>query len=279
MTGGRVARVGAILFGVLLLFLLFSYLLFPTERIDSIINQTLARQGVTLAPAVHKTMLPGLAWDKLLLSSEQGPLFASDRLQIRLHLLPLLTGRVVVGASASIGGGELDLRTGVTGKTALELSADGIPLAGIPFFKSVMGAKTMGGIFWSRGTLLRSVQGISGDVKLEIKQLEFSGIKLGDFPLPDAANMKAQGIVRVTNGRARVESFTLESDGLYMRLSGDLPVENIGGTPLSMKLEIMPKAELLEKQKLVFLMLTKFMVSPGVYNVPVSGTLLKPVIR
>ncbi len=278
MTGARVARGGAVLVGVLLLFLLFSYLLFPTERIDGIIGQTLSRQGLTLAPAVRKTLLPGLAWDKLLVSSEQGPLFASDRLQIRFLFLPLLTGRAVIETSATIGAGELDIRTGLTGKTALDLSADGVPLAGVPFFKSVMGAK-MAGTLWSRGKLLRSAKGINGDVKLEIKQLEFSGIKLGDFPLPDATNMKAQGMVRLTNGRARVESFTLESDGLYMRLSGDIPVDGIAETQLNMMLEIMPKAELLDKQKLVFLMLAKFMVSPGVYNVPVRGTLLKPVIR
>ena len=278
MTGARVARGGVVLVGVLLLFLLFSYLLFPTERIDSIIGQTLSRQGLTVAPTVRKTLLPGLAWDKLLLSSEQGPLFASDHLQIRFLLLPLLTGRAELDTTASIGGGAMEIRAGLTGKTALEVAADGVPLAEIPFFKSVMGAK-MGGTLWSRGTLLRSTKGSSGDVKLEIKQLEFSGVKLGNFPLPDATNMKAQGIVRLTNGRARVESFTLESDGLYMRLSGDIPVDHIAETQLNMMLEIMPKAELLEKQKLVFLMLAKFMVSPGVYNVPVSGTLLKPVIR
>ena len=64
-----------------------------------------------------------------------------------------------------------------------------------------------------------------------------------------------------------------------MRLSGDLPSgTNAGVTPLAMSLEIMPKPEFLEKQKLVFLLLTKFMVSPGVYKVPIRGTLLKPEI-
>jgi hypothetical protein len=43
-------------------------------------------------------------------------------------------------------------------------------------------------------------------------------------------------------------------------------------------LEIMPKPDFLEKQKLVFLLLAKFTASPGVYRVPIKGTLLKPEI-
>ena len=86
-------------------------------------------------------------------------------------------------------------------------------------------------------------------------------------------------MVRVVDGKARLESFTLEGDGVYMRLSGDIPSDaNAAATPLNMSLEIMPKPEFLEKQKLVFLLLAKFMASPGVYRVPIKGTLLKPEI-
>jgi len=113
-----------------------------------------------------------------------------------------------------------------------------------------------------------------------VKQLEYSGVRLGSVPLPDAANLKAQGMVKVTDGKARLESFTLEGDGIYMRLSGDLPSgANAGTAPLNMSLEIMPKPDFMEKQKLVFLLLAKFMTSPGVYTVPIRGTLLKPQIQ
>lgn len=258
--------------------MLFSYLLFPTSRIDAAVAQVLARQGLTLAPAVHKTLLPGLAWDNLLLSSDQGQLLSCERLQVRALLLPLLLGRAVVSGGAVIGNGHLDVSYALNGKEALNLAADGIPLSGIPFFKSVLGAKA-GGSLWSRGTLLRGAKGLSGDLKLEVKQLEYSGVKLGAFPLPDAANLKTQGMIRVSDGKARLESFTLEGDGIYMRLSGDLPSgANAAVTPLNMSLEIMPRPEFLERQKLVFMLLIKFMTSPGVYSVPIRGTLLKPQI-
>ena len=278
MRFNRLMKGAGVLAGVLFLFLLFSYLLFPAARIDSIIGHQLSQQGLTLTPPVRKTLLPGLAWHKLRLSSEKGELLRCEKLQIRGLLLPLLIGRAVVAGDAVIGTGELNLRYALNGKAALNLAADNVPLAEIPFFQSVLGAKAAGSL-WSRGELQRSAKGLAGDIKLEIKQLEFSGIKLGAFPLPDAANMKAQGMVRVTDGKARLESFTLESDGLYMRLSGELPTgASAAVTPLNLLLEIMPKAEFLEKQKLVFMLLAKFSVSPGVYNVPIKGTLLKPVI-
>ncbi len=213
-----------------------------------------------------------------MLSSESGPLLGCERLQIRPLLLPLLAGKAVVSGGLTIGKGQMDVRYALNGTAALNLDADGIALADIPFFKSVLGAKAAG-ILWSKGSLQRNAKGLNGDLKLEIKQLEFSGVKLGAFPLPDAANLKTQGMIRVSDSKARLESFTLEGNGIYMRLSGDIPSgANAGITPLNMSMEIMPKPEFLEKQKLVFMLLARFMTSPGVYTVPIRGTLLKPQI-
>ncbi len=278
MRAAPLIRGAAITAAVLVLFVSFSYLFFPGAKIDAILGEALSRQGLTLTPAVHKTFLPGLAWDNALLSSEQGPLLSCRYLQVRALLLPLLTGKAVIAGEVAIGPGHLEVKYALNGKTALNLDADGIALADIPFFKSVLGAKTAGTL-WSKGSLQRGAKGVSGDLKLEIKQLEFSGVKLGAFPLPDVNNLKTQGMVRVTDGRARLESFTLEGDGVYMRLSGDIPSgSDAAVTPLNMTLQIMPKPDFLEKQKLVFLLLAKFMSAPGIYTVPIRGTLLKPSI-
>lgn len=274
----QLIRGAVITAAVVVLFVLFSYLLFPTAKIDAIFAQTLSQQGLTLTPPVHKTFLPGLAWDNMLLSSDQGPLLSCRRLQVRALLLPLVTGRAVVAGELTIGSGHLNTRYALNGKDALDIAAEGISLADIPFFKSVLGAKAAG-ILWSQGNLLRGAKGLSGDLKLEIKQLEFSGVKLGAFPLPDVTNLKTQGMVKITDGRARLESFTLEGDGVYMRLSGDIPTgANAAVTPLNMSLQIMPKPEFLDKQKLVFMLLGRFMTAPGIYTVPIRGTLLKPLV-
>jgi hypothetical protein len=63
-----------------------------------------------------------------------------------------------------------------------------------------------------------------------------------------------------------------------MRLSGDIPNGDVFNAPLNLILEIMPQPEYWERQKLVFLLLSKFMVSPGNFRIPIRGTLLKPVV-
>lgn len=262
----------------LFLFLACTYLFLPTQQVNELINRLLADQGLSLAPEARKTLLPGLAWRQPVLSSDQGPLLRFDRLTVRLRLLPLVARRAVVGLTSDLGAGHLDLTYGINGTDALDLAADGLQLSDIPFFKTVLGA-TAGGTLWSEGRLSRTAGRLSGDLKLEVKQLAFSGVKLGAFPLPDASNLRCQGMVRVTAGRARLESFTLQGDGVYMRLSGDLPEGAAAATsPLNLTLEIMPKPEFMDRQKLVFLLLAKFAASPGVYKVPIQGTLLKPVI-
>lgn len=260
------------------LFLLFSYFLFPTNRIDAAITEVLAKEGLALTPAVHKTLLPGLAWDDMILSSEQGALLNCRRLQIRPLLLPLFIGRAVISSKATIGNGSLYSEYAINRKEVFNLAADGINLSEIPFFKTVLGASITGNL-WIQGKLLRTSKGLNGDLKLEVKQLEYSGVKLGAFPLPDASNLKTQGMLRFTDGKARLESFSFEGEGVYMRLSGDVPVGiNAPQTPIDMTLAIMPKPEFLEKQKLVFMLLAKFMTAPGVYTLPIKGTVLKPTI-
>ena len=279
MKKAHMARGAAALCATAILFLLFCYLLFPAAKIDALLAQVLSRQGLKLTPVVHKTLLPvGLAWNNPVLSSEQGALLRCERFQGRLQLLPLLAGRAVIVGSAIIGGGHLDATYALNGKAAFKLDAEGISLSDIPFFNSVLKAKAAG-MLWSQGTLRREAKGLDGELKIAVTQLELSGVKLGAFPLPDTSNLKTQGKIRVSEGKARLESFTLEGDGVYMRLSGDIPTgANAAASPLNMSLEIMPKPEFLEKQKLVFMLLSKFMTSPGVYMVPIRGTLLKPEI-
>jgi type II secretion system protein N len=260
------------------LFVLAVYIFFPVQRIESEIIRMLESQRLNISRGLHKTVLPGLEWEKPVLTSEQGPLFSAGRLRIQPHWRALLGGRPVLNATASIGGGRIEADYGFTGKQPLAVNITGINLGDVPFFKTVMAARATGNL-WSEGHFARDARGLSGELRLEVKQLNLSGVRLGAFPLPDVTDLLSRGMVRVTENRARLESFTLEGEGVFMRLSGDVPVSDaIVVAPLNMVLEIMPKPEFLEKQKLVFLMLAKFMVSPGVYRVPIRGTLLKPEI-
>jgi type II secretion system protein N len=267
--------VGLVIAG-LFLFLSLLYLFLPLGRINGLVNRHLAVQGLSLSPAAHKTLLPGLGWDKPRLSSSRGELVRCERVAIRLRLLPLLMGRVRLGAYALAGNGRLDLEYGLNGREMLSLDSSGITLADIPLFASVLGGRVNGDL-WIRGNVVRGEKGLNGQVKLEVRRLGFSGIRLGAFQLPDADNLRSQGMIRISDGRIRIESLTLQGEGVYMRVSGNI-TRNAVDAPLDLKLEIMPTPGFMERQKLVFLLLARFMVSPGNYRMPIHGTLLKPEI-
>jgi len=274
----RLLKITGLSIAGLFLFFGLIYLFFPIGRINSLITQFLEDQGLGLSPAAHKTVVPGLAWDNLLLSSPQGALVSCDKLAVRPLLGPLLMGRVMLSASGTVRDGRFDLKYGLNGKEAFSLESDGINLADIPFFKTVLTAK-VGGNLWIKGAATRTPKGLNGELRFELKQLEFSGVKLGGFSLPDAANLRSQGMIRITDGKPRVESFTLQGQGLYMRISGEIPSgDNAVNAPINLMLEIMPKPDFMERQKLVFMLLAKFMISPGNYRIPIHGTLLKPAI-
>ena len=77
-----------------------------------------------------------------------------------------------------------------------------------------------------------------------------------------------------------LESFTFQGEGLYARLKGYFPQATpLGDAPLNLSLELMPKPEFLEKQKFVFLLLNKYLTTPGHYDIPVRGTLAKPLLQ
>lgn len=272
-----VKTVGLILAGMFLL-LVLAYGFTPTGRINAAISRTLESRGLSLAPAAHKTLLPGLAWKSVLLSSPQGPLISCDRLSVRPCLAPLLLGRVGLGITADIRSGRLDLKYGLNGPEALAVNSSGVDLSDIPFFKTALSARVSGKL-WVKGQVLRGAKGLNGELRLEVKQLEFSGVKLGTFYLPEAANLLCRGMIRITDDRFRLESFSIQGNGVYMRLSGEIPNRaDAMDTPINLTLEIMPKPDFWERQKTVFLLISKFMVSPGNYMIPIGGTLLKPEI-
>lgn len=277
MTGQRdLLKIAGLAIAGLLLFLGLIYLFLPMGRINGLVNRHLEVQGLSLSPAARKTFLPGLAWDNPRLSSSQGTLVSCERVAIRLRLLPLLAGRVRLGAYALVGNGRLDLEYGLNGREMLSLDSSGITLADIPLFASVLGGRVNGDL-WLKGNVVRKEQGLNGEVKLEVKRLSFSGVRLGAFQLPDADNLRSQGMLRISDSRVRIESLTLQGEGVYMRVSGTIS-RNAVDAPLDLQLEIMPTPAFMERQKLVFLLLTRFMISPGNFRLPIHGTLLKPEI-
>jgi type II secretion system protein N len=155
----------------------------------------------------------------------------------------------------------------------------GVRLEQIPFFTTVADTRAAG-IVNCQAELRGLQKSAAGSIKLDARGVDLAGIKLGDAPLPDASYQTVQGMIALNGGDATIESFTLQGDGLYVRLKGNIrPGPSLAAAPLEITMELMPKPDFLEKQKFVFLLLAKYLDTPGHYRIPVRGSLGKPVME
>jgi type II secretion system protein N len=267
--------------GAIVLFLFLTLFLVPDREYKELAARLLEREGYTLRAARFGLAFPlGIKAVDLEIANDNGPLLKARKAAVRLRLLPLMTGKVTFGYRVDIGAGQISgdfsPRNG-----EIRIEASGIRLEDLPFFQTVTGAYVKGDTRLS-GSLTGKEKGKEpgGELRLEIKAANVSGVKIGEIPLPDADYSTVQGMIRRKGNVFTLESFTLQGEGLYVRLKGDFPLATPpGNAPLNLTLELMPKPEFLEKQKFVFLLLAKYLVSPGSYQVPIRGTLAKPLIQ
>lgn len=276
----RPLRWGAVVAAGILMTLAFTVLLVPSREVAGVVERLLARQGYTFhAERFGKAFPLGIGARGVTIGTDRGPVLRFDRVTARLALLPLLTGKVVVVGDAAVGPGRLhgtySLRKGGTGT----LEARGVRLEDIPFFKTVAGAEVKGAMTVDASFAGKGPQS-TGEIRLEVKGADIRGAAIGGTPLPDAAYDTVRGMVRMASGRADLDSFTLQGADLYIRLRGTIPLATPpGASPLNLTLELMPQPAFLDRQKLVFALLARYLVTPGHYQLPVRGTLAKPLLQ
>jgi type II secretion system protein N len=264
-----------------LVFFLYLTLLFtPNDAIKGVLVRAAEKEGYTLdCTGLGKRFPLGLKARALEISSAKGPLVTLRGARVGLELLPLFLGRIQLGYFGTIGAGELEGKVTLGKVPGWSVQARGVRLEDIPFFTSVAEARVKGDLRLTGA--LKSPKGVAeGDLQLEVRGAELAGIKIGEMPLPDATYKEVRGALRFEKGHALLKSFTLDGDGIYVRLKGDTaPSKPVGNSPLNLTLEMMPKPAFLERQKFVFLLLTKYQSSPGAYSIPIRGTLAHPAIQ
>lgn len=263
----------------ILFFPFLTIMFIPAGEIEGVVVRGLKREGYDFRTDGFRKSFPlGLEARGVTVSDRRGPLLKFDEVDVRLKLLPLFVGKVVVGFHGVVGDGEVQAdfepRT-----EAVAFRAEKVRLEDVPILMTATGANFKGEMFLE-GSFRGKGDERRGQVKLDVKQAELSAVKIGEFPLPDAAYRNIRGMFRAEGGKGTLESLAFQGDGIYMRLKGDIQVSGPAGqAPLDLILELMPKPDIFEKQKLVFLLLARYQTTPGVYRIPVGGTLLKPSIQ
>jgi type II secretion system protein N len=264
----------------ILCFLFLTLLFTPNDTIKGALVRLADNGGYTLNfTGFGKRFPSGFKASSLEISSEKGPLIKLNKVHLGLELLPLLVGKLRVSYDGMIGAGEIEGSIDLGKTQGWSVHCSNVPLEDIPFFTTVADAKVKG-LLRLDGNLVTK-QGLGkGDLQLEVRGAELAGVKVGQMPLPDANYKQIRGALSIDKGRATLKSFTLEGDGLYMRLRGDtMLAAPVGSSPLNLALEMMPKPAFIERQKFIFLLLMKYQSSPGAFSIPISGTLAHPSMR
>jgi type II secretion system protein N len=271
----RLLLIGAGLLGALFLFVVLTLSFIPDRELQALAVRALFREGYTLRATHFGKAFPlGVKAATMEIANDSGVLLIARDTVIRLSLLSLLTGKLAFTGQAGIGSGHVAFDwTPQNGAAAIELT--GVHLEDLPFIQNLTGARVKG-VARLHGHFKGKGKAGSGELQLE----NVAEVKIGGMPLPDADYSTIQGMVRAGGGVLTLGSFTMEGEGLYVRLKGDLPLTTPpGAAPLNITLEMMPKPEFLEKQKFVFLLLTKYLATPGRYEIPIRGTLANPLIQ
>lgn len=103
-----------------------------------------------------------------------------------------------------------------------------------------------------------------GEIIFNIKDAKLKTTILpGGYLLPLNWFNDIKGLLNVNKGVIEVKSFTLEGNGVYARVKG-----NITGERIDLKMEIMPDASF--KNSALLKLIEPFMASPGYYVIPVN---------
>jgi len=253
--------------------------LIPGEKMESAIRRLVEREGyVFRSSGLRKTFPVELRLAASTISDGRGPLLVIEAASARLELLPLLAGKIVMEFRARIGNGEgtaeYQQRTG-----ELDFHFTGVRLEDVPLFRTagygdLRGVLDVDGSFSGRGSAGR------GEIRIRVQGADFRRVMIGGAHLPDATYETIRGVYRSTGGRGTLESLSFQGDGIYLRMQGRISGSHPGAaSSLDLFLDLMPKPGFMEKQSLVFMALAPYRMSPGVYRIPIGGTLGMPVIR
>jgi type II secretion system protein N len=275
----RRAAVAAGIIAGLLLFFIFVIVFIPSGVLQGFVEHSLAKAGYTFRAGEFAKAFPlGVKARRMEIGDDRGMLFKADEAEARLKILPLFSGKVELGFSFAMGEGRIKGEIILNRGGGATFVAGRVRLEDIPFFTTVASVHISGNMD-AEGDLTGTGNNAAGRARLEIKGVDLSGVKIGGVPLPDASYETVRGALKVMGGRAVIESFVLQGAGIYVRLSGEMQgTPKLGDAPLNLALEIFPKPDFLERQKLAFFLLERYMVSPGNYRIPIKGTLSHPAI-
>lgn len=272
----RIVTAAVILAGLLLVpFLTLQFI--PNHVLEQSVQRLLASQGVTMQASRFSRSFPvGVLAEDVTFGNTAGTnVFKAKRLRLRLQLLPLLLGRVSCFLQADLGSkGKLSGVLTIKPQPSGTIQVNDLDLGDLPLLTTALGSGIHGTTRLDLAITTAQKTGTTGNIRFAIADLQLAGVKIGGMPLPDASFPEVRGQIKLTDQTATIENLALQGNGIYLRLSGNAPLNST--TPLNLSLELFPSPELLTSQQSLFLLMLPYQISPGSYKLPITGTVANP---
>ncbi len=187
-----------------------------------------------------------------------------DNFKGRINPFSLFRGKLTLFIRGDVSGGTLEgVMDLLWGRNQVDLRMNQSSIEGIPGFAK-MGLR-------GKGTLsgeLKLEEG-AGDVRFSIQDARFENCPSSGVILPLNWFDRVKGTMTVGGNSIRVNSLSLEGEGIYARVKGEI-VEG----KLDLVLELMPDRSFVSKKEaLIFAAIDRYRVSPGHYRIPIKSTM------
>lgn len=280
MTTGRTLPALAVAVAILAAILLLPYLtlcFIPDQAILKALNSAVAEKGLFIqADSLGRPFPLGISARKFVVSDKSGAVWLrGDLARWRVNIRQLLVGRLGFTVSLQLASGQLDGSVTAWPSVAGKLHGSGLDLSQLPLLESATGGGKLVGTASLDLMISQKGKGIvEGDLRLQVRPLALAGANINGLKLPDIKTDELRALLKLKGQAVTIDNLALQSDGLYLRLAGNLPLS--ATESLSVTLDLMPAAELLEKQKSLYLIMLPYQQSPGNYRINIGGTLSSP---
>lgn len=188
---------------------------------------------------------------------DETPLLTIENVQIKPDFMSLIKLTPQLPFTGQMHSGIIEGVYGVKGNS-LNLQGKDIKLEEIPSLKLV-NIEGEGNLSLKLGIIKGQ-----GEIIFNVRDARLKTIILpGGYILPLNWFHDIKGLLAVGNEITEFKSFTLEGDGVYARVKG-----NLAGDTIDLKMEVMPEASF--KKPSLLMLIEPFKVSPGYYVIPIK---------
>ncbi len=245
--------------------------LIPDSTLMEAFNSILSRQGLTVGVDHLGRSFPfGITATNLVISARESERIHLDSARISLRLLPLFSGKLALNSASTLKSATIRGSVTVWPDIQGQFVAENLNLSDVPMLASLTGGTVKGISRIDLSLKQNGNQAVEGVVKLHVRSLELRNTRISSLQLPDVTAPELRGLLKLKGQTITVDNLALEGNGIYIRLNGTVGLS--AGSPVNLKLELMPGTGFMKNHKALFLTMFPFQSSPGCFILPVTGT-------